>query len=71
MAIVRKIKVGRPEVSPTAPAHTRGVKQGQRGPVQSNPGLHADGTSTARRSTGINPDFENPIDPRMPNLSPP
>jgi len=71
MDIVPRIKVGPPKVSPTAPAHIRGVKQGQKGPVESNPGLRADGTSTARRSTGINPDIENPIDPRMPNLSPP
>ena len=29
-----------------------------------------DGRSTAARSTGINPGMEEPIDPRMPNLSP-
>jgi len=30
-----------------------------------------DGRSTAERSTGINPKSRNPIDPRMPNISPP
>jgi hypothetical protein len=30
-----------------------------------------DGRSTAERSTGINPKARNPIDPRMPNISPP
>lgn len=33
-------------------------------------GLKADGTSTAARSTGINPKNREPIDKRMPNLSP-
>ena len=30
----------------------------------------ADGRSSAERSTGINPKGAEPIDPRMPNLSP-
>jgi hypothetical protein len=30
-----------------------------------------DGTSTAARSTGINPERRNPISADMPNLSPP
>jgi hypothetical protein len=34
------------------------------------PGHLADGRSTAERSTGINPKAHEPIDPRMPNLSP-
>jgi hypothetical protein len=33
-------------------------------------GHKADGTSTAARSTGINPKAHEPIDPSMPNLSP-
>ena len=71
MATVPNMRVGRPDVSTTAPAHTPGVRQGQRGPFASESGHLPDGTSTARRSTGINPGFEDPIDPRMPNLSPP
>jgi hypothetical protein len=71
MATVRTIKTGRADVSPTAAAHTPGVRQGQReGRYRLQPGHRADGTSTARRSTGINPQIHDPIDPRMPNLSP-
>ena len=71
MATVRNIRVGRPDVSPSAPAHTPGVKEGNaEGRYARQPGHRADGTSTARRSTGINPDAEDPIDPRSPNLSP-
>ena len=33
-------------------------------------GHKEDGTSTARRSTGINPDSRDAILPEMPNLSP-
>ena len=69
MATVRNIRVGRQDTSTTAPAHTTGVREGQT-EGRGQPGIHADGTSSARRSTGINPDFEDPIDPRMPNLSP-
>jgi hypothetical protein len=29
-----------------------------------------DGKATAERSTGVNPDERNPIDPNSPNLSP-
>ena len=53
------------------PAHTRGVKQGNaKGAYDSMTGHLEDGRSTAARSTGVNPDMEEPIDPRMPNLSP-
>lgn len=53
------------------PTHTPGTKQGNApGSYASMAGHEADGRSTAARSTGINPDMEEPIDPRMPNLSP-
>jgi hypothetical protein len=53
------------------PAHTPGIKQGNsKGNYESQPGHNPDGTSTAQRSTGINPQAEEPIDPSMPNLSP-
>lgn len=72
MAVVRNIRVGRPDVSPSRSSHTPGVKAGNaQGRYARQPGHRADGTSTARRSTGINPHAEEPIDPRMPNLSPP
>jgi hypothetical protein len=34
------------------------------------PGHLPDGKATAERSTGINADKRNPIDPNSPNLSP-
>lgn len=56
---------------PQAAAHTRGIKEGNaRGNYEKMPGHLPDGTSTAERSTGINPGSREPIDPRMPNLSP-
>jgi hypothetical protein len=65
------LKVGKPDVSPDAPAHTPGIKGGNdSGSYEKQPGHHPDGTSTAERSTGINAKARNPIDPSMPNLSP-
>jgi hypothetical protein len=65
------IKVGKPHVRPDAPAHVRGVHEGNTGPTEKQAGFLPDGRSTAARSTGINPKHKDPIDPRMPNLSPP
>jgi hypothetical protein len=65
------IKVGKPDVKPDDPAHTKGVKTGNKGPNEKNKGHLKDGRSTATRSTGVNPAKHEPIDPRMPNLSPP
>jgi hypothetical protein len=51
--------------------HTPGVKQGNsRGNYEKQPGHLPDGRSTAERSTGVNADARDPIDPSMPNLSP-
>jgi hypothetical protein len=53
------------------PAHTPGIQQGNaKGSYEKMAGHNPDGTSTAQRSTGINPKSHDPIDPRMPNLSP-
>jgi hypothetical protein len=68
------LKVGKPDVSPDAPAHTPGNPEGNsKGNYEKmvGHGHNRDGTSTAERSTGVNPKFQEPIDPRMPNLSPP
>ena len=66
------LKTGSPDVSPDAPAHTPGIKQGNsRGNYESMTGHNPDGTSTSERSTGVNSAARNPIDPQMPNLSPP
>jgi hypothetical protein len=49
----------------------KGIKQGNsKGNYDKQAGHNADGTSTAERSTGINAGARQPIDPRMPNLSP-
>lgn len=58
------ILVGKPDVSPTAPTHVRGVHEGNQ-PIST---LGQDG---ARRSTGIAPELHGPLDPRMPKLTPP
>lgn len=65
------IKVGKPDVSPDAPSHTPGIRQGNAsGNYEKQPGHLPNGRGTAERSTGINPKARDPIDPRMPNLSP-
>ena len=72
---ISNVRVGKPQVHPTAPAHTPGVKQGNaRGNFQKEEGFESqqDGaTATPRRSTGISPERRRPIDPRMPDLQPP
>jgi hypothetical protein len=65
------LRVGPADVSPTAPAHVPRVKEGNElGNYDRQAGHLSDGRSTARRSTGINPQARDAIDPRMPNLSP-
>jgi hypothetical protein len=66
-----KIKMGNQQVSPDLPSHTPGISQGNaKGSYEKMSGHNPDGTSTAERSTGINPKLHGPIDPSMPNLSP-
>jgi hypothetical protein len=61
----------KPDVAQDAPAHTPGIRQGNEpGSYERQPGHLPDGHSNARRSTGIDPKAHEPIDPRMPNLSP-
>jgi hypothetical protein len=51
--------------------HVQGIKQGNSvGNYEKNEGHNPDGTSDQRRSTGVNAKGREPIDPRMPNLSP-
>jgi hypothetical protein len=65
------MSVGKGDVKPDAPAHTKGVYQGNaKGNYEKQAGHHPDGRSSAERSTGINAKAREPIDPRMPNLSP-
>jgi hypothetical protein len=65
-----KIRVGKPQARPDTSGHTKGVHEGERGPYDSQRGHLPDGRATAARSTGVNPDGHNPIDPSMPNLTP-
>ena len=51
--------------------HVKGIKSGNaKGNYERQSGHQRDGTSTQERSTGINAGAREPIDPRMPNLSP-
>jgi hypothetical protein len=51
--------------------HVQGIKEGNSvGNYEKNEGHNADGTNDQRRSTGVNAKGREPIDPRMPNLSP-
>jgi hypothetical protein len=66
-----ELRVGKPDVPVDIAAHTPGVHMGNEpGNYESMPGHLPDGRSTAARSTGINAKAEDPIDARMPNLSP-
>jgi hypothetical protein len=65
------MKAGKADVDIDAPSHVAGIKQGNsKGNYESTVGHKPDGTSTAQRSTGVNPKAQEPIDPTMPNLSP-
>ncbi|HEX5385671.1 MAG TPA: hypothetical protein VFW66_03105 [Gemmatimonadales bacterium] len=65
------LRVGRPQTTPTKPAHVSGIKEGNAPGNYARQGGHLpNGNSTAERSTGINAGARNPIDPRAPNLSP-
>ncbi|MDX6724275.1 MAG: hypothetical protein QOD44_3917 [Solirubrobacteraceae bacterium] len=65
------LRLGKHDVKPDAPAHKAGVRMGNsKGNYDKQAGHFPDGRSSAQRSTGINPQAEEPIDPRMPNLSP-
>jgi hypothetical protein len=77
---MENIRVGKPDTTPDASAHTPGVSQGNEpGGIEGDPGLEYTGETGAgrpaarayaRKSTGINPEARNPIDPSMPNLPP-
>ena len=78
--MAENIRVGKPDTTPDAPAHTPGVRQGNEpGGIENDPGFFETGErgagrpsakSTAQRSTGINPESREPIDPDSPSLSP-
>jgi hypothetical protein len=69
--VINNVRVGTPDVDLARAAHVPGVREGnERGSYEREPGLLPGGRVRARRSTGINPEARNPIDPRMPNLPP-
>ncbi len=72
---ISNVEVGKPDTSPSKPSHTRGVRMGNApGGLRREPGMRElpDGSvvSNGRRSTGINARHREPIDPRMPRLTP-
>lgn len=65
------LRVGRADVDPEKPSHTKGVSEGNAtGSYAKMVGHNPDGTSTASRSTSINAEDRNTIVPGSPNLSP-
>jgi hypothetical protein len=65
------IRTGKPDIDTTTLGHVPGNKSGNaKGNYEKQDGHKPDGKRTARASTGINPEAHDPIDPRMPNLSP-
>jgi len=81
MRTIANIRVGKPDTQPSKPAHTWGVRQGNRPHtlIGEAGALHIGhrgagrptGKASVNRSTGINPEKRQPIDPSMPNLTPP
>jgi hypothetical protein len=66
-----KLKVGKPDTTPDAPAHTPGVFSGNAdGNYEDQVGWLPDGRVTAAISTGMSPKMHGPIDKRMPNIPP-
>ncbi|MDQ3252958.1 MAG: hypothetical protein M3R15_03465 [Acidobacteriota bacterium] len=61
------------DVSPDAPAHSPGTSKGEEKVKDEGKEPGRDETAegrTARDSTSINPEAEEPIDPRMPKMPP-
>ena len=65
------ISTGGADAKQIDPTHVPGIKQGNAvGNYERQVGHKPDGRRTAAASTGINPKAREPIDPRMPNLTP-
>ncbi|GHF07064.1 MULTISPECIES: hypothetical protein [Streptomyces] len=65
-----RIRVGKADVKPDTPTHVRGMREGNKGPHRRQAGHHEDGTSDARRATGIHPKKHDAVAETMPNLPP-
>jgi hypothetical protein len=74
MQTISNIIVGKPDVDVEKSSHVRGVREGnQEGSLSRQRGLEEDHgmvRATAARSTGVNAEHRNPIDPTSPNLPP-
>ena len=67
-----RLKVGRPDTTPDASAHTPGVYSGNsKGNYDRTPGMLPDGRRTAESVTGVASGHHGPIDKKMPCLPPP
>ena len=65
------VNTGKPDIDTDSLGHVKGIKQGNAvGNYERQVGHKPDGRRTAAASTGINPKAREPIDPRMPNLTP-
>ena len=66
-----EIKTGKADIDTSSLGHIPGVKAGNsKGNYEKQKGHKPDGKRTAEASTGVNAAGREPIDPRMPNLSP-
>ncbi|EYT82099.1 hypothetical protein ACFPC0_36650 [Streptomyces andamanensis] len=65
-----EIRIGKPDVRPDTASHVSGIRQGNAGPYRKQPGHHEDGTSDARRSTGVHWKQHDTVMEVMPDLSP-
>lgn len=65
------IRVGKPDVHPTTPSHTRGTSRGEEWIFRIAEKGRRGKARTARSSTSIGPASKGPIDSRMPHLPPP
>jgi len=66
-----EIRTGKSDIDTSDLGHMKGIKQGNSmGNYESQAGHLPDGRRTAKASTGVNAEAHEPIDPRMPNLSP-
>lgn len=66
-----EIRTGKNDVDTGDLGHIKGIKQGNStGNYEKQAGHLPNGRRTAEASTGVNAKAANPIDRRMPNLSP-
>jgi hypothetical protein len=65
LGVIANVRVGTPDIAPSAPSHIPGVHEGNHPRRIGRPPIR-----TARRSTGIRWRQHSVIDPRMPVITP-